>query len=232
MSTRKDLTSTQRLPMIGRENTGILFLCNKCHNHLSIPKGFSLGHIRCRFCTKLHRVGIPPEYIRIHCKCGKILTALKQQNKKGICPGCHKVWQITEKEGIKVAIDVSLDYRILRCECKKQLLVAHSFSGKGFCPHCKKSFHCQAQKREKKTEHVIIAPIHFTCSCKQKHIVEAEKAGSIILCFQCHKEVIVPQVSEKSSDFSEVELWHLQSPYQNENFFLSFKYLLRVQQKR
>ncbi len=96
---KKPLFSTQRLPRLGsidslKSPLQASFSC-QCEQQIDIPQGIKVGWVRCLSCSKIHKVGIPPEYIRMACTCGKILTSRKEcAGQKGRCPGCHKVWTV------------------------------------------------------------------------------------------------------------------------------------------
>lgn len=154
------LTSTQRLPVIGkfplRHDKTIV--CRRCHQNLFLPAAFTVGHARCRFCGELHRIGIPPQYIRIGCKCGKILTAhAKLAGQRGHCPGCGKVWTIPsnshsasyEKSARKtsgkdpslVSRGIPPHYVRIACDCGKILTAHKRLAGqRGRCPNCGRTY--------------------------------------------------------------------------------------------
>jgi rRNA maturation protein Nop10 len=94
---KKILATTARLPMVGKDGcTGTkAIFCRKCQKQLWIPLNMGSGHVRCPACGEIYRIGIPNEYARIVCSCGKILTAPKKlAGQYGRCPGCHRQWQI------------------------------------------------------------------------------------------------------------------------------------------
>lgn len=96
---KKPLFSTQRLPRLGsidssKSSVRASFSC-QCQQEIDIPKGMKIGWVRCLNCSKIHKVGIPPEYIRMACTCGKILTSRKEcAGQKGRCRGCYKIWTV------------------------------------------------------------------------------------------------------------------------------------------
>ena len=200
MQDNNHLSSTRRLPRLGRyQKCGKEFVCLTCGNTLSLSPEWQVGHMRCRYCGSLHRVGIPDEYVRIVCDCGKVLTAAKKNaGRSGRCPGCRKRWEVP---GAKIIV----------CHCRQPLRIYERYIGKqGKCPSCGVTIEIaealarktgqhpalplspSSEKYQKRPDELVIGPTHFQCPCGQAHVVEGDCAGVIIRCFRCGNDLIAP----------------------------------------
>lgn len=225
------LAATQRLPLIGNvRNLGPqALLCRRCQKKLYLPSTLAKGHIRCRYCGELHRVGIPAHYARIVCTCGKILTApLKFAGRQGRCPGCGKEWKVpqrrTPSKSAKPALQgkIPADYERIACSCGKILTAPKTAVGQsGRCRNCGRVFTIGASKEPAakagatKVEQVgttqklpiigsagdsaVAGLIRFRCNCGQPLMVEGEQRGATITCFRCQKDIVVPISADRDS---------------------------------
>ncbi|NUM34396.1 MAG: hypothetical protein HUU50_07620 [Candidatus Brocadiae bacterium] len=270
----QSLLSTQVLPLgqlldLAKAYQGKKVVCKGCQKSFILPPGMKKGHVKCQTCGALYQVGVPSQYVLIHCICGKLLTAQKkEEGKKGRCPGCGKSLQVPlniskeEKRIVKVGIPDNM-VRIA-CPCGKILTTPKEYLGrKGRCPGCSrilsiienpqtmaepKGLQEQEKKensllnQETKTQPALVAsthpvqpmkeelnfagPIHFKCVCGQPHLVESYRVKEKMICFRCNREIVVPSPSGQVSSATEqqplthaIEVWHIQTPYPEENFF-------------
>ncbi len=241
-----------------RRSQGKKVLCKGCQKSFSLPPDMKKGHVKCQTCGAIYQVGVPSQYILIHCLCGKLLTATKKdEGKMGRCPGCGKGLQVpfsssdSDKEERNKRVKVGIPDNMVRiaCPCGKILTAPKEYLGKrGRCPKCSRILTVlESIKQEtgengsRETSDITLlekdpksikpeekfsfsGPIHFKCSCGQSHLVESYRVKEKIVCFRCSKEILVPFPDKKDSSIKEtetpaLEVWHIQIPYSEENFF-------------
>lgn len=235
---KKILATTQRLPVVGKDGcTGTKSIfCRRCRKELWIPLNLGTGHVRCPACGEIYRIGIPQEYARIPCSCGRILTAPKRlAGRYGRCPGCHRQWQIPGDQPVARLAPPAAKSVTPEIKLPEQSAAPVPEAR----PRASAQTSAPTETRPPAVPAVQVSaslpPIRFKCACGQPHMVEADRAATQVRCFRCGQDITVPAptgyqerppattgTAASSPHIPTVvaeDGWYFQTPYAEEDWF-------------